>query len=426
MRDRLLWLASRLITPQAAGAVLSCAVAAYLYRTLRRSSRDPPSPLEPLDECAARQLWPVCLLSGQLSFQTLVNERGLRIATYAIVHERPVGAVILVHGFRVSARFEFIRPSAPGEAHSCWEGSQLEELHRRGLSLYLLDQEGHGQSDSVHGVRAHIESIDDLARDVLQFARETVIPDLEGSCQRQGVEHLPLFLYGQSLGAAVVLRVSQLTDNGRVSGWPLSGIVCGSPFVSLPSLPPWPVLALVKLLAALVPTRASIMASGPNGIDHLAYARELATEPTHYHSNPTWGLVQELLRTSAEFMGSGHDRSTLESVHTEAMLVVCSYADTLVSWRGAVALFERARLPRRKTLVMIRGCNRDATAKPGEARSMVDGVVMPPDDRLWSADLLNLPLWHNMTREPHGEMLASAIAEWVLRECHAQKATMRS
>jgi hypothetical protein len=30
--------------------------------------------------------------------------------------------------------------------------------------------------------------------------------------------------------------------------------------------------------------------------------------------------------------------------------------------------------------------------------------------------VLRLPLWHNLTREPHGEVLATAIAQWVRTE----------
>jgi hypothetical protein len=141
-----------------------------------------------LDEAAARECWPSCLSPGtepgQLSFATMFNSQGLRIATYAIRARSPVGAVIVVHGFRVSSRFEFIGPSGTGGAHTKWKGCVLSELLERGLSLYLIDLQGHGQSDSARGARAYFERFDDLPRDVLQYARH------RRSCPRP---HLPLF-----------------------------------------------------------------------------------------------------------------------------------------------------------------------------------------------------------------------------------------
>ena len=358
----------------------------------------------------------------------MINAQGLRIATYAIRAKEPIGAMIIVHGFRVSARFEFIGPPVPGTAHIEWDGSVLSELHHRGVSLYLLDLQGHGQSDSARDVRAHVERFDDYPRDVLQFARELVIPDLRCHISSE-TRPPPLFLYGQSLGGGIVVRASQLCQGVVADGWPLHGLICGAPLISVAPEMPQAVVRLFYLIASVIPTRQSHVASPPNGIDDAVYQRELRTEPTHYHGNPRWGFLRELKRLSEGFLAPGGGADALESVRCTALLAINSYSDTLVSWRGAEALFERACHVRRKTLVLLRGIQpaiAPVDARSGVVRTVIDQVEQTAvDNTIWSSDVLELPLWHNLTREPQGKRLARAIALWVQHECELAAARCR-
>ena len=412
-------MATRGALSSAAAVVVPAVVAGALYCMLRRRWLLPPEKPD-LDEAAARECWPPCLTPGdgphQLSFRTITNRQGLRIATYAIRAPEPAGAVIIVHGFRVSARFEFIGPATPGGAHTQWDGSVLSELLARGVSLYLLDLQGHGQSDSARGARAHVECFDDYAHDVLQFAREIVIPEL------RDLRHIcpppPLFLYGQSLGGGIVVRVSQLSA-GHISGYPIHGLVCGAPLIQIGSSLPRRTVWKVRILSWLWPTRMSDWPTSLNGIDPEAYARELAHEPTHYHGGIRLQLFSEVKRVSDGFVGPSDGPLALENVHATALLTCISYADQLVEWQGAQALYERACRVRRRTLVLVKGMARTGLPdRAGAARTIADGAEPVAADRsIWSDEVLSLPLWHNLTREPQGERLARAIAEWVEGEC---------
>ena len=386
-------------------AVVAAGVAAVAVLRAKLTDRQAALKLPPLSEKSALALMPANLhpgvLPGQISFSTMVSSQGLRIATYSIRASKPVGAVVLVHGFRVSFRFEFFRPVAPGEAHTMWEGSQIERLVSAGLSVFAIDLQGHGQSD---GVRAHVQRFDDLPKDVLQFCRERVVPELRSS-------NLPLYLYGQSLGGAVVARLAQL-GNGAIDGYPLAGLVCGAPAIALQPHGQdrqSPLVRLVLALAAfLVPERPMPVGSGPNGIDPEGYPRECQSEPTHYSGNPRFGFVHQLLEQSMRFMASGG----LEAVRVRSLLAVHSKADTLTQWRGSEALFARATAAR-KALVLLRGIGRDGH---GEVRHTVDGSSAPADESIWDRHVLDLPLWHNYTREPGGDALGHAIAQWLRQE----------
>ena len=390
-------------------AVISVGMAVILLRVLRTAvNRRAETARPPLDERLARSLWPKLPVKHELLIGTMVTRQGLRIATYSIRAERPVGAVVLVHGFRVSFRFEFLRPSTPGKPHTVWDGSVLAQLLSKGLSVYGIDQRGHGQSD---GLRAYVDHFDDLPTDLLQFLREFVVPELT-------TEQLPLFLYGQSLGGAVVLRAAQLAD-GVVDGHPITGIVCGAPLVSAGSSLSAALRLAVGIMGTLLPTYSSTFASGPNGIDNELYAQEIASEPTHFHGNPRWGFIRQVLMICSRFMRA-NGRGALETVRVRSLLTVHSRADGLTEYRGSEALYARASATR-KTLVLLRGIDRDGKGRPGEAMATVDGLAVPVNAGPWHRGVLDLPLWHNLTREPGGEVLADAIAQWVRGEAIAAR-----
>ena len=181
---------------------------------------------------------------------------------------------------------------------------------------------------------------------------------------------------------------------------------------------PAPAPANAPSREAAAPASQSAIRSGPNGIDDKTYGRELSTEPTHYRGNPTWGFIRELLAVTGRFMGSG--AGALEAVRVRSLLAVHSRTDSLTEWRGSEALYERAAAAR-KCLVLLRGVRGEAA---GEVRCQVEGE--PPHTAassaaaLWSeSGVLELPLWHNLTREPGGEALADAIARWVRQEALA-------
>jgi alpha-beta hydrolase superfamily lysophospholipase len=136
--------------------------------------------------------------------------------------DAPKGRLLLVHGL--------------GE-HGGRYGEFARALARRGYSVLAYDQRGHGRSE---GARAHTSTFDLLVAD-LEGAAEVAATTLAGS----GAP----FLFGQSMGALVLLRHLQ---TGRPSS---PGAILSAPWLGLASpVPRWKT-ALAVLLRLSAPSR---------------------------------------------------------------------------------------------------------------------------------------------------------------------------
>ncbi|PRZ42212.1 alpha-beta hydrolase superfamily lysophospholipase [Antricoccus suffuscus] len=111
--------------------------------------------------------------------------------------DEPAATIVFLHGF--------------GEHSGLYE-RYAAALNARGISLWALDQIGHGQSD---GPRGHVDSMDDLVANAAQLVALA------------SQDHRPITLQGHSLGAAAAtvfaLREPALFDRLVISGAPLSG-----------------------------------------------------------------------------------------------------------------------------------------------------------------------------------------------------------
>lgn len=129
------------------------------------------------------------------------------------------GVVCLVHGIgEHTSRFEHV----------------AKVLVKEGYVLFGADWRGHGRSE---GKRGHISSIEVVLKDI----------DILLEKARNRFNGLPLFLYGQSLGAILVLYYSLRRKPA------LSGVIATSPALNT-SLDEQPIKILaVKLLGSVIP-----------------------------------------------------------------------------------------------------------------------------------------------------------------------------
>ncbi|KAL5732205.1 acylglycerol lipase [Ranunculus cassubicifolius] len=213
------------------------------------------------------------------SFYT--NPRGLKLFTQSWLPSPPtkiIGVVAVIHGFT-------------GE--SSWL-VQLTAVHfaKSGFATCAIDHQGHGFSDGLDGLVAHIPDINPVVDDCVAYFTSF----------RADYTSLPAFLYAESLGGAIALLV-HLRRTSDWSGLVLNGAMCG---ISPKFKPPWPLEHFLGLLAwvaptlQVVPTRGSI----PNVSFKEEWKRRLAiASPRRSMAKPRAATALELMRVCREVQG---------------------------------------------------------------------------------------------------------------------------
>jgi alpha-beta hydrolase superfamily lysophospholipase len=361
---------------------------------------------------SAKTVWPQTLPAPlQLERAIVVNCNGLQLRRFTIRAPNPVGACVLVHGFGVSAHFEFLAPTHPGGPHAAWDNSILQQLVEAGISCYAIDLQSHGESEGTRGLRAYFEQFDDLVFDALQL-HDAVVRETGGA--------LPIFWLGTSMGGAVAARASQLRPNC------MAGLAMLAPMISLEKVAEKKLIGPIRnrhlsgvapLLSWLLPTLPLINKSESEHAQQLDV--EFQADATNY-TGAVRVRVAYLFDTLCRLFIRRNVPQSLENVACDALLVIHANADTMTEPSGSCALFERASC-KRKTLVLIGG-----EGIPGRFRSVAeDGVIheglgaaSKKASKSISAlrELDELDMWHSITTEPGSEKVSAAVAQWMADE----------
>jgi alpha-beta hydrolase superfamily lysophospholipase len=246
----------------------------------------------------------------------------------------PKAAVALVHGLGEHAG----RYAHVGEAFS-----------QAGYALVALDLRGHGRSG---GPRGHVPSAEVYLRDI----------DLLLEHVRERYRDLPVFLYGHSLGAILVLYYG-LRRKPSLAGVIASGPALHSDLENQPVK-----VMLAKILGGLAPA-----ATVPSGLD----ASKLSHDPE----------IERLYRSDPLV----HDRTSLG--FGKAMLAVNRWT-----------LQHAAEFP--LPLLLVHGAE-DAIAFPSSSREFAAAA----------GDRATLLIWEGMYHETHNEPgkaeVLKAILQWM-------------
>jgi alpha-beta hydrolase superfamily lysophospholipase len=208
-------------------------------------------------------------------------------------------ALILLHGF--------------GD-HSGRYGDLAAWLTARGISVYALDQRGHGRSP---GKRGHVSRFAQFLSDVAALRRLVA-----------GEEAGPQLLLGQSFGATVALRYLETGPPG------VAGAIVSSPFLAVAmKVAPWKTL-LARLLADIRP--ALPIATGLN-LAHLstdpAVGQAAKSDPL-YHRVMTPRAYREVKAAQAAVVAEGG--------HLAVPLLFLLAGDDRIVGRGAAEAFARS------------------------------------------------------------------------------------
>jgi alpha-beta hydrolase superfamily lysophospholipase len=247
--------------------------------------------------------------------------------------EDSVGAIVIVHG--VGEHYGRYREFRDG-------------LAAAGLACYGFDQRGHGRSAGNRGdVRRFADYVDDLA---LIVAR---VRDAEST--------LPLFLFGHSMGALVVLQYVIRTQD-RLNGL----VLTGSP-VNADARISRPLLTLLKLIAWAAPQLSFHNRIRPEQLTHDVVVRdEYAHDPLN-NDRVTARWIVELIRAAREV------RSEARAIRIP-LLALHGRDDQIADPSGTQELISRVGSPD-KQVVLLSGDLHEVLNEPLERRARTRALI---------------------------------------------------
>jgi acylglycerol lipase len=227
----------------------------------------------------------------------------VHLFTQQWTHSDPKAAVLLVHGY--------------GE-HSGRYGHVARALSAVGVSVYAYDQRGYGRSD---GRTAYVDTFDQYLDD-LRVVMDHV---------RRSAPTVPLYLFGHSMGGAVVLLyVLERQTTG------IEGLMLSSPAIEVdPDIAPL-LRKMARGIGRVLP-RLPVVASPEGAISRdRDVVAEAEADPLNYHGRVLARTGAELLRACQRI------QQRLESL-TLPFLVFHGTADVLTSPEASRRLYEAAR-----------------------------------------------------------------------------------
>ncbi|XP_057784133.1 caffeoylshikimate esterase-like isoform X2 [Salvia miltiorrhiza] len=240
-----------------------------------------------------------------------VNSRGLEIFSKSWVPESssPKAVVCYCHGYGDTCTFFF-------------EGI-ARKLASSGYAVFGMDYPGFGLSEGLHG---YIPNFDLIVDDVIEHYSKLK--------EKPEFRLLPSFLFGQSMGGAVALKVHLKQPDA----W--NGAVLVAPMCKIADemVPPWPVAQILIGIAKLLPKQKLVP---QKDLAELAFRevekrQQTAYNVVAYKHKPRLRTAVELLRTTQAI------EQQLEKVSL-ALLILHGKDDRVTDPSVSNALYERAR-----------------------------------------------------------------------------------
>eukprot|EP00268_Persea_americana_P065984 TRINITY_DN8895_c0_g2_i1.p1 TRINITY_DN8895_c0_g2~~TRINITY_DN8895_c0_g2_i1.p1 ORF type:complete len:362 (-),score=59.71 TRINITY_DN8895_c0_g2_i1:307-1287(-) len=205
-----------------------------------------------------------------------LNPRGLKLFTcrWFPANQEPKALIFLCHGYAMECSF--------------WMKGTGIHLAKAGYGVYGIDYEGHGKSSGLLG---YVPSLDDVVDDCSDFFTSV--------CERKENKRKLRFLFGESMGGAVVL----LLHRKRPKYW--DGAVLVAPMCKIADeMKPHPfVVTILRSLSSVIPTWRIVPT--PNDIVEIAIKnpelrKEVRANPNCYKGKPRLKTAYELFRVSLD------------------------------------------------------------------------------------------------------------------------------
>ncbi|SCL84948.1 lysophospholipase, putative [Plasmodium chabaudi adami] len=177
-----------------------------------------------------------CNLDGDPKIGWLRNKNGLLLKTYAWIVQNPIGNILLIHGFKVHTRLIFMKKNfkipnnneglvVDNNNQYIYKDSWIEKFNQSGYSVYALDLQGHGESQSFGKFKGDFSCFDDLVDDVIQYMNQ-IHDEISNDNQMNDESHniltskkqkLPMYVIGYSMGGNIALRMLQVLNKEKKS-----------------------------------------------------------------------------------------------------------------------------------------------------------------------------------------------------------------
>ncbi|CAL5185757.1 unnamed protein product [Lathyrus oleraceus] len=239
-----------------------------------------------------------------------VNSRGIEIfwKSWIPKESKPKATVFFCHGYADTCTFFF-------------EGI-ARKLASSGYGVFAMDFPGFGLSEGLHG---YIPSFDKLVDDVIeQYSKIKENPEFKS---------LPSFLFGQSMGGAVALKI-HLKQPKAWNGAILCAPMCK---ISENMVPPKLVVHMLTAMANVFPKKKLVPMKDLGDAAFREPKKKKQTEYNviSYKDKPRLRTAVELLKTTEEI------EQNLEEV-TLPLLILHGEADTVTDPSVSKALYEKA------------------------------------------------------------------------------------
>ncbi|KAK3131873.1 hypothetical protein QOZ80_6AG0512690 [Eleusine coracana subsp. coracana] len=262
------------------------------------------------------------------------NSRGVEIFTKCWFPEdrRMKAIVCLCHGY--------------GDTCTFFLDGISRKIASAGYGVFAMDYPGFGLSEGLHG---YIPCFDTLVDDVAgHFA------NVKGNPEHRG---LPSFLFGQSMGGAVALKVHFKQPNE----W--NGAILVAPMCKIADdvVPPWPVQQVLIFLARLLPKGKLVP---QKDLAELAFKEKKKQEQCSYNviaykDKPRLRTALEMLKTTQEI------ERRLEEISLP-IIILHGEADLVTDPAVSKALYEKASSSDKKLCLYKDSCHAILEGEPDE------------------------------------------------------------
>ncbi|XP_075652020.1 caffeoylshikimate esterase isoform X1 [Castanea sativa] len=263
-----------------------------------------------------------------------VNSRGLKIfsKSWLPVTSHPKAMVYYCHGY--------------GDTCTFFCEGIARKLVSSGYGVFAMDYPGFGLSEGLH---CYIPSFDMLVDDVIeQYSKIKENPEF---CT------LPSFLFGQSLGGAVALKMHLKQPNA----W--DGAVLVAPMCKIADnmVPPWLLKQILIGVASFLPTIKLVPQKdlAEAAFRDVKYRELTAYNVIAYKDKPRLRTAVEMLKTTQEI------EHRLEDVSLP-LLILHGEADIVTDPSVSKALYEKARSSDKKLNLYKDACHSLLEGEPDE------------------------------------------------------------
>eukprot|EP00270_Netrium_digitus_P008854 TRINITY_DN2672_c0_g1_i1.p1 TRINITY_DN2672_c0_g1~~TRINITY_DN2672_c0_g1_i1.p1 ORF type:complete len:339 (+),score=70.34 TRINITY_DN2672_c0_g1_i1:57-1019(+) len=239
------------------------------------------------------------------------SSRGLKLFTQSWLPagKDPKALLFMCHGYANDTSWGF--------QFSCIKFASL------GYGVFAMDYEGHGRSD---GVRCGINRIDAVVDDCYSY--------FQSVWERESFKGLKTFIYGESLGGAMAIKIVWKAKENEFSGMILSAPMCK---ISDSIRPHWILVNSLKGLAFIFPNAAIVPTKD---IISLAFRDKQKMEvsarnPLRYTGKPRLGFSLQLLNVTQQIT------ENMEKV-TVPFLIIHGAKDVITDPESSKELHRRA------------------------------------------------------------------------------------